>query len=196
MKTDDADEWSIQFTMDHLIHTLTLLTLLICSVSSFSLVRRDALLTLMATVAPTSQSDFLASLKNATSDMPRIPLSDDIKVNDIQGAVYLKNPRDVRLDPSDTILFTVKSGDAIVAGAKLPVRGRNLPLRFRLDERNNVPDAPPEAWQGDLTVQVTVCSDTADPCSNVRFQATGLAKLLRFSEQRTTVRAPVSLVLE
>jgi hypothetical protein len=99
----------------------------------------------------------------------------------------------------------VKHPDIVLAGAKLPVSRIRFPLRFKLSTSNLKGAKEAAIWkesacQHDLLVQAVVCSPeslTTSTCStsNARFQAQGVAKLLRLQENDVTIRSAVSLPL-
>jgi hypothetical protein len=126
------------------------------------------------------------------------------------GLLTLKNPRsELRPTASDVVLLTVrdvKHPETVLAGAKLPVSRIRFPLRFKLSTSNLVSAKEAAIWkesasQHDLLVQAVVCSSQSltssksTTCSNSSFQAQGVAKLLRLSDNDVTIRSAVSLPL-
>jgi hypothetical protein len=100
----------------------------------------------------------------------------------------------------------VKHPDIVLAGAKLPFSRIRFPLRFTLSTSNLVGAKEAAIWkesacQHDLLVQAVVCSpeslttSKSTTCSNARFQAQGVAKLLRLQDNDVTIRSAVSLPL-
>jgi hypothetical protein len=102
----------------------------------------------------------------------------------------------------------VKHPDIVLAGAKLPISRIRFPLRFKLSTSNLKGAKELAIWkesasQHDLLVQAVVCSPESlttsvskgTTCSDARFQAQGVAKLLRLQENDVTIRSAVSLPL-
>jgi hypothetical protein len=128
------------------------------------------------------------------------------------GLLTLKNPKsELRPTASDIVLLTVrdvKHPDIVLAGAKLPISRIRFPLRFKLSTSNLKGPKELAIWkesasQHDLLVQAVVCSpeslttspSTRTTCSDARFQAQGVAKLLRLQDNDVTIRSAVSLPL-
>ena len=103
----------------------------------------------------------------------------------------------------------VKHPDIVLAGAKLPISRIRFPLRFKLSTSNLKGPKELAIWkesasQHDLLVQAVVCSPeslttsastSTITCSDARFHAQGVAKLLRLQDNEVTIRSAVSLPL-
>jgi hypothetical protein len=103
----------------------------------------------------------------------------------VQGLVYLTNPRQVRPDPSDVLILSVRSAapgagaddSPVLAGAKIPVSRLRFPVSFAMSEKNILPGKTLSS--GDLLVDAKICPSVT-PCSQeaASFQAKGIAKVI------------------
>jgi hypothetical protein len=137
--------------------------------------------------------DLLRSLTAPTEDTPQIVMPSVAdgagkaeKQPLVQGLVYLMNPRQVRPDPSEVLILSVRSAaqsgggadDApVLAGAKIPVSRLRFPMSFAMSEKNILPGKTLSI--GDLLVDAKICPSVT-PCSQeeASFQAKGIAKVI------------------
>ena len=147
----------------------------------------------------------LKSLTPPTDTMPQIvmpPRAQDVGGDKdeiqpiVQGLVYLTNQQ-LRPMSTDFLVLEVRTtGDAIVAGAKIPISRVRFPMQFAMSEKNILPGK--QMVNNDLLVDAKVCpSPTTCAEEDASFKAKGIAKMISNlpGSDGTSMRAGASLGL-